>query len=288
MQFFPLLALFFLIGCATPEAPRNILSPADEENQPIPSGDLETTTELALDLSLTVKPGEASPLPVLASARDDTTSDSLNLYIDVAIGNISPEVVVLPSETKDLSLAAQVSFVDVPYKKNFLHGKIKLVVGWTETGLQASEVYEYEFATDSTLLVSIPLSRVDSFHIADNVAVYGNVLSAGRYMIAKTVRRLESPTLPETLPKPDLVGFVRSVDIQNNRLYVSNATVVITDSTRIESPSGGLIHLGMLEPGCNELTITALAWAYSLDIGVIANGWEFRRFDVIVAQEISP
>jgi hypothetical protein len=288
VHFFPFLVLVSFFACASPQGLENIFTPPGQDISQSTGIGSETGSGLAMDLKFTLRPGTASPMPSLASARDDTISDSLHLYIDVAIENIGPEVVFLPVRGDSISLSVNVSFVDVPYKKHFSRGKLKLVTGWTETGLQASETIQYEFAADSSLHFSMPLSRIDSFHVADNVAVYGQVLSPGRFIIAKTVRRFDTPSPPKTTPAPSFVGYVKQVDLQNNRLYVSGATVVITDSTRIETPTGELSYLGALRCGVNRLTITALAWAYSYTPGVIANGWEFGNFSVIVAREPSP
>ncbi len=288
MHFFPFLVLVSFFACASPQGLENIFTPPGQDISQSTGIGSETGSGLAMDLKFTLRPGISSPMPSLASARDDTISDSLHLYIDVAIENIGPEVVFLPVKGDSISLSVNVSFVDVPYKKNFSRGKLKLVTGWTETGLQASETIQDEFAVDSSLHFSMPLSRIDSFHVADNVAVYGQVLSPGRFIIAKTVRRFDTPSPPTTAPAPSFSGYVKKVDLQNNRLYVSGATVVITDSTRIETPTGELSYLGALRNGENRLTITALAWAYSDTLGMIANGWEFRNFMVIVAREPSP
>jgi len=282
LHFFPLWALALFFACSPPGAADTLLSPPTQHLQSFYSG-VSTGSELELEIKLNVKPGKSSPLPALAVARDDTTSDSLHLYIDLEILNAGPEVVLLPEVADTLPLRVQVSFVDVPYKKHFDRGKLRLVAGWSESGLQASETHEVEFAADSTLVFSISLTRVDSFHIAENVAVYGEVLSPGRYVIARSVRRLQAGTAAPG--EPDLVGFVKDVDAENMRLYVSGAVVVITDSTRVESSSGELITLQDLRSGRNDFTITAMAWAYRFGIGMIANGWEFKRFTVFVARE---
>ena len=285
LHFFPLFALFLLFGCSDSHVSSDPFSPAGPDDQP---GDntLPEASSLSFDIKLKVQPGSPPLSPQLADARDDTTSDSLNLYIDVDIENVGPQVVFLPEEADTLNLQARVSFVDLPYKKNFDMGQLKLVVGWTEGGRQASEVHEMDFSADSSVLFSVPLSRVDSFHIADNVAVYGEVISAGRFMYATTIRRFDTAT-PPVDPAPDLVGYIKSIDELKKRMYVSEATVVLTDTTRIEDSAGELITSDKLALGENEFTITAIAWAYTAGVGMTANGWEFKRFKIYVARRIS-
>lgn len=247
-------------------------------------------SELELDIKLLVKEGE-NPGPgggtMLAVAKDDTTSDSLHLYIDVEITNAGKDMVYLPGEAEDLTLSARVSFVDIPYRKNFSHGQLKLVIGWTHGGLQASDVRLWEFDTDSTLTFSMPLTRADSFKVADNVAVYGEELAEDRFILATRVQRLASGS-PAPTDQPAMVGYVERVDLDTDRLYVSGATVVIDHSTAILDTDSTQIPLDNLMDGRNELTITGLAWGYSDFIGMTANGWEFRRFDVYVAEPVSP
>lgn len=285
LQFFPLLALILLFGCSDSRISSNLLSPSDRENPPN-DGTAEASSNLSFEIKLKVQPGGLSPSPQLAAARDDTTTDSLNLYIDVEIENVGPQVLFLPEEADSLNLQARVSFVDLPYKKHFDWGRLKLVTGWTEGGRQASEVHEMEFSADSSVLVSIPLSRVDSFHIGDNVAVYGDVLAPDRFVYAVAMRQFDTATPPRD-PAPDLVGFIKSIDELHKRMYISNAIVVISDTTRIENSAGESITSDKLSQGKNEFTITAMAWAYTTGIGMTANGWEFKRFTVYVARQIS-
>ena len=285
LHFFPIFALILLFCCSDSRISNNLFSPADRENQP-DDGIFQSASSLSFDIRLKVQPGSPPPSPQLAVARDDTTTDSLNLYIDVEIENVGPQVMFLSEEADLLNLEARVTFVDLPYKKNFYMGRLKLVVGWTESGRQASEVHDTEFSADSSVLLRIPLSRVDSFHIGDNVAVYGEVLAPGRFIYAKTVRRFDAATPPQD-PAPDLVGFIKSIDELHKRIYVSNATVVITDTTRIENSAGELITSDKLSQGKNEFTITAMAWAYTIGVGMTANGWEFKRFTVYVGRQIS-
>ena len=285
LHFFPLFALILLLCCSDSRISSDPYSPPDQENPP---GDntWPESSSFALDIRLKVQPGTSPAFPQLAVARDDTTTDSLNLYIDVDIENVGPKTMFLPQEADSLNLQAKVSFVDLPYKKHFNMGRLKLVVGWTEGGRQASEVHELDFSADSSVLFTVPLSRVDSFHIADNVAVYGEVLAPGLFMYAKTIRRFDTATPPQD-PVPDLVGFIKSIDELRKRMYVSDATVVITDSTKIENSAGELITSDKLAQGYNEFTITAMAWAYTAGIGMVANGWEFKHFTVFVGRQIS-
>jgi hypothetical protein len=244
--------------------------------------------ELNLGVKLKVESSPKGSSPVLAVARDDTTSDSLNLYLDVTIENLGPDVVLLPAEANHLTFQVRVSFVDVPYKKSFDHGRLKLSVGQTDTGLEIAEEFTIGFLEDTTLTLSLPVSRIDSFRVADNVAVYGQVLSPNRFIIAREIRRFDTPGPPKPSPAPDLVGFVKSVDPKNSRLYVSNATVVLTDSTRVLDSSGNYLPLESLETGNNGVTVTALAWGYTQRGAMIANGWEFKPFSVYVARAITP
>jgi len=285
LHFFPFFALILLLCCSDSRISNDPFSPADPENQPSDNTWPESSN-LSVDIRLKVQPGSPTASTQLAAARDDTTSDSLNLYIDVDIENVGPEVVFLPEEADSLNLQARVSFVDLPYKKHFDMGRLRLVVGWTEGGRQASEVHEMDFSADSSVLFTIPLSRVDSFHIADNVAVYGEVLAPGRFIYATTVRRFDTATPPQD-PPPDLVGFIKNIDEFHKRMYVSNATIVLTDTTRIENSAGELITSDKLAQGKNEFTVTAMAWAYTIGAGMIANGWEFKRFTVFVSRKIS-
>jgi hypothetical protein len=85
-----------------------------------------------------------------------------------------------------------------------------------------------------------------------------------------------------------MVGYVQRIFTDVERLLVSNATVVIADSTVILDTDSTQIAIENLQTGENELTITGLAWGYSDFVGMTANGWEFRRFQVLVASPPSP
>ena len=286
LHFFPLLALVLLFGCGDSRLPSGPLDPSGDNSQPGGGGSTDQS-EVALDITLTVRQGAPDNQPALAVANDDTTTDSLHLYIDVAVENTGPDVVHVPANVKTLNLHARVTFVDLPYKKNFSSGKLKLVIGWTHGGLQASDTHEVEFSTDSALVVDIPLSRVDSMKVADNVAVYGEVLAPNKFIRAGRVQVFDSTAAPRT-PKPDLVGDVRLIDTKANRLQVADATVVIGDTTHVVNAAGQLISIDQLTEGANEFTITALAWAFTTGIGTTANGWEFRRFNINVARQFTP
>ena len=64
--------------------------------------------------------------------------------------------------------------------------------------------------------------------------------------------------------------------------------IVMGDTTAIYDSDSTQIALDDLHTGDNELTITGLAWGYSNFIGMTANGWEFRRIVVLVANPVSP
>ncbi|MBW7995420.1 MAG: hypothetical protein FVQ81_02385 [Candidatus Glassbacteria bacterium] len=287
-HFFPVLGLLVL-SCAPDSFDSLPLSPpADNGGGQVivkPGG-----PAVELDIKLEVKEGKARGFPdgtMLAVVRDGDTSDSTSLYIDVEITNAGGDMVFMTSEVENLVLAARVTFVDIPFKKNFSYGKLKLVIGWTDGGLQASEVQEWEFDTDSTLTFSMPLTRADSFKVADNVAVYGVELADDLFIHATRVQRLGG-NAPDPEDPPELVGFIKRIDRDADRLYVSGATVVIADSTLILDTDSVQITLDDLRNGSNELTITGLAWGFSDFIGMTANGWEFRRFTVYVAEPVSP
>ena len=80
---------------------------------------------------------------------------------------------------------------------------------------------------------------------------------------------------------------VQRVDLDGDRLYVSGATVVLADSTVILDSDSLQITLNDLQDGSNEMTITGLAWGFSDFVGMTANGWEFRRFNVYVANPLN-
>lgn len=225
---------------------------------------------------------------MLAVARDDTVSDSTGLYLDVEITNLGPEVVYVASGTKNLILRTRLNFVDVPWLKQFNRGKLEIVVGQTETGYQAAEKLDFLFLSDTTLSFDLPVTRVDTFRVADNVAVYGTVLSKDRYVLADSVKAFRGSTLPSGWGKPDLAGYVRSTNLSALRLYVSAATVVLDQNkTRVYDAEGNQTGIEMLSDGGNRLTITALAWGYNLSGGMIANGWEYRHYDLYVARPLS-
>jgi hypothetical protein len=255
----------------------------------IPVTPIQSDNRFSLDIKLEVKPGESPAMPgatLLADPADGTSTDSTNLYIDVSINNAGADNVYLPSQAQTLVLDAQVDFVDIPYKKNFSYGKLKLVIGWTDGGLQASEVQQWQFGTDSTLHFSMPLARVDSFHVADNVAIYGLELADNLFIHASKVVKLSAD---QGVPgdSPAMVGYVQRIDNDNDRIYVSGATVVIADSTVILDTDSTQIGIGSLQTGANELTITGLAWGYTDFVGMTANGWEFRRFQIMVARPVT-
>ncbi|OGG06355.1 MAG: hypothetical protein A3F83_13505 [Candidatus Glassbacteria bacterium RIFCSPLOWO2_12_FULL_58_11] len=286
LHFFPLLALLLLFDCGDSRLPSGLLNPGGDDTQPGGGGSTDQS-EAALDITLTVRQGTPENQPALAVANDDTSSDSLHLFIDVAVENAGPDVLHVPVDVITLNMRTRITFVDLPYKKHFRSGKIKLVIGWTHGGLQASDTHEVEFSTDSALVVNIPLSRVDSLKVSDNVAVYGEVLSPGRFIRANRVQAFDSTAAPRT-PKPDLVGDVRLIDTRANRLQVANTTVVLGDTTHVVNAEGQLIGIDQLAVGANEFTITALAWAFTTGIGTTANGWEFKRFNINVARPFTP
>ena len=296
LNFFPYPLFFLLLLSCNQDPGVDPFSPVDQPPggyQPAPP----TTSELQMDINLTLRQGQGTNSALLAVVRDDSTSDSLNLYIDVEVTNVRPEIVFLAAEIDTLTLVANVRFIDYPHYRFFNHGRLRLAVGQTFTGLEATDVFEADFSSDTTIVVGLPLSRIDSFRIADNVAVNGRVVVANRFIEASLVRRFETPE-PPTGPPPNLVGFVRSKDIFRNRLYIINPTVgiadstritvVISDSTRFESPNGELITLNSLKTGDNELTITAMAWALAGDNSIIANGWEFNRFTLTAIRPLTP
>jgi hypothetical protein len=84
-----------------------------------------------------------------------------------------------------------------------------------------------------------------------------------------------------------MVGYVERINTDIDRLYVSGATVVIADSTAILDSDSTQIALNHLKSGSNELTITGLAWGYTDFIGMTANGWEFSRFELVVARPVT-
>ncbi len=282
LKIFPLWALLLLASCASP--PGGLLDP---DGSPPPDGWAQARPSLGLKVELAVLPNAGETSTALATARDDSVSDSLHMYIDVAVINAGAQAVLLPEQAQALPLELELSFVDLPRRKQFDRGRLELVVGWSETGLQSTERLTLEFTTDSTLHLSLPLSRVDSFRVADNVAVYGESWSPDRFVVASRVRRFSGAA--PTSPAPALVGYVSGTDPQAGRLYVSGATVVITDTTRIEDSAGSPLALEDLRTGENRMTVTALAWAYSLraagrEVFMVANGWEWREFTVMVAR----
>ena len=285
LKFFPCLLLCLLLLSCLGDKNIGPYTPVEQSNDPAVF-DQPTASELQMDINLTLRQAQEGNSALLAVANDDTTSDSLHLYVDVEVTNVRPEIFFLAAEVDTLTIIAHVSFVDYPHYRFFRQGRIRLVVGQTHTGLQATELFETDFGTDTTLVGKLPLSRIDSFRVADNVAVYGQVLKADRFFEAALVRRFDTPTPPSTQPSPDLVGFVRSKDIFRKRLYVSDATVVIGDTTRFESSNGEPLTLNSLRTGTNELTITALAWALGPDRGIMANGWEFKHFNLIVVRPL--
>ncbi|MBN2290494.1 MAG: hypothetical protein JXQ83_14265 [Candidatus Glassbacteria bacterium] len=286
LKIFPCLLLCLLFAACSSDPGGSPFLPADESSDPFQPA-RTTASELSMDISLTLRQGRGGNSALLAVARDDTTSDSLNLYIDVEVTNVGPEIFFLPAQVDTLSLVIRVRFVDYPHYRDAIRGRLRLAVGQTYTGLEATDVLETEFGADTTLTGRLPLSRIDSFQVADNVAVYGQVLSPGRYLVATRVQRFEGTSPPSAKPAPDLVGYVKSTDLSANRLYVNEATVVITDSTRIESSSGELISLYSLHSGENSLTATAMAWALDDDGYIMANGWEFKRFTLIVSRPLA-
>ncbi len=283
MPLLPLLALC----CADESGRPGLLGPPLENNSSGQRIDFSPDSDVRLDILLQVKQGQqptmlSSPT-LLAAAKDSSGSDSLHLYIDVEITNAGGDMVFTPTQASDIELQARVDFVDIPYRKNFSYGKLKLVIGWTDGGLQASEIEEWEFSTDSSLIFSMPLTRADSFRVADNVAVYGVELAENRFIHATRIEKLG-----ESVPtdSPALVGYVQRLDLDSGRLYVSGATVVLSDSTVILDSDSIQIALNDLQDGSNEMTITGLAWGFSDFIGMTANGWEFRRFNVYVARPL--
>jgi hypothetical protein len=238
-----------------------------------------TSSELQVDISLSVyQQAQNANSAMLAAAMDDSTSDSTHLYIDVEVINVTPQTLFFSTDIDSLALVTRVTFVDYPHYKNFSFGRLRLVVGQTLTGLQVTEVFEVDFSTDTTIVGFLPISRIDSFLIADNVAVYGRVLQEGRFFEADLIRLFDTPDPPTTEPEPVLVGFVTDMDITHNRLYVNDATIIFSDSARVESPDGEVIPMQSLKTGENQLTVTALAYALNSDKSILANGWEFNHF----------
>ncbi|MEA2062359.1 MAG: hypothetical protein U9P14_01555 [Gemmatimonadota bacterium] len=245
----------------------------------------ETSSRLHLDISLALREpsGRTGTAALLAAARDDSTSDSTRLYMDVEVTNVTPKTFLLPAEADTLTIIARVTFVDYPHKKTFNRGRLRLVVGQTHTGFETTDYFDTVFYRDTTLVARLPMSRIDTFHVADNVAVYGTELAEDRYIVARLVRCL-SPGQDPPHDNPALVGYVKDSDLKRNRLYVNEATVVIADTTRIESAGGQQISLDGLRSGINELTISTMAWALTEEGYIMANGWEFMHFDMIVAR----
>jgi len=283
-----LLLCLLALACSTGNHTADPFIPDNDSGAGTGGGYQSTLPVLDLGLRLTVRSGagqESSTL--LAVARDDTVADSTGLYLDVEITNLGPDVVYVASETKSLVLRTQLSFVDVPWLKQFDRGKLEIVVGQTETGYQATEKLDFSFLSDTTLSFDLPVTRVDTFRVADNVAVYGTVLSEDKYVVADSIKAFYGSTLPSGWGKPALAGYVRSVNVSALRLYVSAATVVLDQNkTRVYDAEGNQTGIEMLADGGNRLTITALAWGYNLSGGMIANGWEFRHYDLYVARPL--
>jgi hypothetical protein len=286
-HFLPLLGILTL-SCAGEIDRLGVLDPLLDNNSSALKVDFSPDSDVRLDIRLQVKEGESpamlSPQTLLADAMDSSSSDSMNLYLDVQITNAGGDMVFTPSQTEDIILQARVDFVDIPYKKNFSYGTLKLVIGWTDGGMQASDIQEWQFDTDSSLIFSMPLTRADSFHVADNVAVYGLELAEDRFIHATRIQRLDN-SVPDD--SPAIVGFVQSMDKDANRINVSGAIVVLSDSTLILDADSLLIPLDELHDGRNQLSITGLAWGYSDFVGMTANGWEFRSFNVNVANPLN-
>jgi len=285
LKFFPCSLLCLLLLNCDSDPGSGPLSPIGPDYPPI-QPDQPASAELQMDINLTLRQGQAASSALLAATRDDSTSDSLGLYIDVEVANVRPELIFLHAEADTLSIIAKVSFVVYPYNRYFSRGRIRLAIGQTNTGLMAAEVFETDFETDTTIVASLPLSRIDSFRVADNVAVYGRVLSEGRFFEAYLVSRFETPEPPAT-GAPVLVGYVKSMDLIRNRLYVSDAIVALNDTTRIETSDGEPLSLELLKTGDNELTITAMAWALEGDGAILANGWEFDHFNLVVVRPLN-
>ncbi len=294
LKIFPCLLLCLLFLSCLGDKNIGPYTPVQQSNDPA-FFDQPAASELQMDINLTLHQTQQANSALLAVANDDTTSDSLHLYVDVEVTNVRPDLFFLAAEVDTLTIIAHVSFVDYPHYRSLSYGRLRLVVGQTHTGLQATEVFETDFGTDTTLVGKLPLSRIDSFRVADNVAVNGQVVVANRFIEASLVRKFET-SAPPTEPTPDQVGFVRAKDIFRNRLYIidpavgiadsTRITVVISDTTRFESPNGELISLNSLKTGDNELTITALAWALGADRGIMANGWEFKHFNLTVVRPL--
>ncbi len=287
-HYLPLLVLLTL-SCAGDTGLSGVLGPALDNNSSSRQIAFSADSDVRLDIMLQVKDGQPPVMPssqqtLLADARDGTSSDSLNLYIDVEITNAGGDMVFTPAQAEDIVLQARVDFVDIPNRKKFSYGKLKLVIGWTEGGMQASDVEEWEFDTDSSLIFSMPLTRADSFRVADNVAVYGLELAEDLFINASRIQRIGASTPTDS---PAFVGYVQRVDLDAGRLYVSGATVVLSDSTVILDSDSLRIALDDIQDGTNELTITGLAWGFADFVGMIANGWEFRRFNVYVANPLN-
>jgi len=126
-----------------------------------------TTSELQMDINLTLRQGPEGNSALLAVVRDDSTSDSLHLYIDVEVTNVRPEIVFLSAEIDTLTLITHVRFVDYPHYRFFNRGRLRLAVGQTFTGLEATDVFQTDFGTDTIIVAGLPLSRIDSFRIAE-------------------------------------------------------------------------------------------------------------------------
>ena len=286
-NFLPLLVLLFVLSCSGGSGELGVTEPASSSSSGN-SSDFSSSKEVEIGIQLQAKEGQSPEMPnvtLLADANDGTTTDNTNLYIDVAISNLGDDPLFTPDQAESLVLEASVDFIDIPYQKNFSYGELKLVIGWTDGGLQASEVEKWEFDTDNTLTFSMPLTRTDSFHVADNVAVYGVELAEDRFIHASVVQKLESGAAAPT-DSPAMVGYVQRIDTDKERLYVSGATIVFSNTTQVLDTNGELIAMDKLQDGANELTITGLAWGYADFLGMIANGWEFRSFNIYVAVPI--
>lgn len=269
------------ISCSG-DAGEKLLGP--DYGQAVEWPETEIVTSAELNLTLTLK--EKNPQSVmLSAANDDTTSDSLHLYIDVEIANAGENFIYLPSDVKSFSINAQVSFVDFPYNSQVSRGVMDIVIGKTNTGFEITERLETAFSSGNPLSYNLPITRVDSFRVADNVAVWGNVVSEGLFVEADSIVVLAPGADPSILHNPDLLGFVDTVFVKNNRLYLSKGIAAIDEYTKIMDMNGNLRALGSLNDGRNAFTITALAWAYSYDLGLVANGWEFRDFPLKVARQ---
>ncbi|MCE5271764.1 hypothetical protein LLH00_10835 [bacterium] len=283
-------AVLLGLACNSGDRTASPLAPTDGGDVTDGGGSESTApAEVELDLRLTVSDSARSGGTALAVANDGTFSDSTHLYIDVQITNLGPEVVYVSTDFRHINLHTRLSFVDVPWLHFFDRGRLEIVIGQTETGYQASEKLDFKFLADTTLSFEMPVTRVDTFKVADNVAVWGTVLAKDRFVRADSVKAFTGSTLPAGFVKPDLVGYVRSADLAASRLYVSAATVVIDPlRTKVYDTDGRQTGIEMLNDGRNRLTVTALAWGYDLGGGMIANGWEFRNYEMYVARPLNP